>query len=296
MRSRVTRVALYASPFVLAALAALAYFSLAPRNSAAQTGSVQVAGSETMRAVVTACAEDFMARNPKADVIVKGGGSGDGIAAMLHGIVDIGMMSRDLTQRERDFAQSKGIVLSISDFGLDGITIVVDRSNAIADLTLDQLQGIFAGKIRNWRELGGTDAEILPFARAAGSGTASMFDDRVLHGGPYGPGIQRLSTNEAIVSDVAKQAGAIGYASLGALRTGGERIRIVPLRIAPDEQAVAPTADAVRAGRYPLIRVLHLATPGRPTGATKAFLDFCTGAAAQPLLQNAGYVSLAPAQ
>ena len=78
------------------------------------SGSVQIAGSETMRSVVTTCAEEFMTRNPQSDVIVKGGGSGDGIAALLHELVDIGMASRDLTARERDYAASQGIRLAVT--------------------------------------------------------------------------------------------------------------------------------------------------------------------------------------
>lgn len=137
MRSSVTRLVLYASPFLLAALGAVFYFSLPSRDSAAtQSGSVQVAGSETMRAVMTACAEDFMTRHPQSDIVVKGGGSGDGIAALLHGMIDIGMTSRELSQRERDYAQSKGIDVAISELALDGITIVVNRANPLLRLIL----------------------------------------------------------------------------------------------------------------------------------------------------------------
>ena len=162
------------------------YFAQPHDETASQSGSVQVLGSESMRPAVTACAEDFMTRNPDADVIVKGGGSGDGVAALLHGLVDIGMTSRELSQRERDYAAGRGFEVSVFPMALDGVTVVVNRANPVTTLGIDQLREIFTGKIRNWRELEGADGEIMPFARAAGSGTASLFGERALGEEDYG--------------------------------------------------------------------------------------------------------------
>ena len=297
MRSSVTRLVLYASPFLLAALGAVFYFSLPSRDSAAtQSGSVQVAGSETMRAVMTACAEDFMTRHPQSDIVVKGGGSGDGIAALLHGMIDIGMTSRELSQRERDYAQSKGIDVAISELALDGITIVVNRANPIAALDLAQLRDIFAGNVGNWKEFESRDTDIVPIARAPGSGTASLFDERVMDGKTYGASVQRQPTNEAIVADVAARPGAIGYTSLGAARSAGDRVKVIALQTKAQAAPVMPSPDAIRSGQYPLTRALYLGTAGKPASTTKTFLDFCLGASAQPLLQRAGYVGIARAQ
>jgi phosphate transport system substrate-binding protein len=131
-RSVVVRSAFYTTPVLLVAIVGLLYLGSGTQSSNLQTGSVQVVGSETMRPVVTACAEEFMARNPQADIVVKGGGSGDGIAAVLHGVVDLGMTSRDLSSRERDYAASRGIEISAVGLALDGITVVVNRANAVA--------------------------------------------------------------------------------------------------------------------------------------------------------------------
>jgi phosphate transport system substrate-binding protein len=290
-RNGILRLALYATPICLAALAGLLYFTGGTKNSALQTGSVQVVGSETMRPVVTTCAADFMTRNPQADIIVRGGGSGDGIAALLHGMVDVGMTSRDLSRRERDFAVSKGIEISVSELALDGITVIVNRASAVTALNLGQLRDIFAGKIRSWRELEGGDADILAFARAAGSGTASLFDDRVLGEESYAASVQRMPTNEAIVAEVATRPGAIGYTGLGALRSAGDRVKAVALRTDSQPAPVAPTSETIQSGHYPLTRTLYFATAGKPSGTAKAFLDFCSSASGQVLLQRAGYVA-----
>jgi phosphate transport system substrate-binding protein len=266
------------------------YFAQPRDDAASQSGSVQVLGSESMRPAVTACAEDFMTRNPDADIIVKGGGSGDGVAALLHGLVDIGMTSRELSQRERDYAGGRGFEVSVFPMALDGVTVVVNRANPVATLSIDQLREIFTGKIANWRELEGFDGEIMPFARAAGSGTASLFGERALGEGEYGPSVQRLPTNEAIVAEVAARRGAIGYAGLGALRVGGDRVRAVALTAGAEP--VNATPETIIAGTYPLSRTLFLATAGPPLGTAKAFVDFCLSPNGQALFQRAGYVTM----
>jgi phosphate transport system substrate-binding protein len=289
--SSISRLIGFASLVAFAGLAI--FFSLGEGQTAATTGSVQVTGSETMRPLVAACAEEFMTRNPRADVIVKGGGSGDGAAAILHGIADIGMMSRDLTQRERDYAASKGIELAEHQLARDGVTVIVNRTSKVATLDLDQLQGIFSGRIRNWREIGGDDAEIIAFGRAVGSGTASLFADRVLKGALYAPSVTQLPTNEAIVAEVALRPGGIGYTSLGALKSARNSVKPLALRIDEQPQPSTPSADEVRSGRYPLVRTLHLIGPRRSTDTASAFVDFCLSPASQALVRKAGFIAIA---
>ena len=279
-----------AAALILVGAGAYRHFGAGGQSSAAPVGSVQVVGSESMHPSVTACAEDFMTRNPQADVIVKGGGSGDGVAALLHGITDIAMASRELTQREREYAHTNSIELAVFSVAQDGISIIVNRANPVADLSLSQLRDIFAGRLRNWADLGTAPGEILPFARAAGSGTALMFGERILGTEPYVASAQRLPTNEAIVSDVASRPESIGYTDLGALKHGGDRVRAVALRADDQSPPVVATPETIVSGHYPLSRRLTLVTAGTPLGTAKAFIDFCSSAAGQALFQRAGFV------
>jgi phosphate transport system substrate-binding protein len=290
----VVRLVLYATPLCVAAVAVALSLSRARESSALHDDSVQIVGSETIRPVVAACAEEFMTRNPQADIVVRGGGSGDGIAALLHGIVDIGMTSRHLSSREREYAVANGIDVSVFELALDGITVIVNRANTVPALDLGQLRSIFAGRIRNWRELGGAAVDILVFARAAGSGTASLFGERVLGDDSYADSTLYLPTNEAIAAEVAALPGAIGYSSLGAMRRAGDQIKVVALRADAHSVPVSPTSDTVRSGSYPLTRTLYLSAAGEPSGTVKAFLDFCSSASGQTLLQRAGYVGIEP--
>jgi phosphate transport system substrate-binding protein len=283
-----------AAALILVGAGAYLYFGAGGESSAAPIGSVQLVGSESMRPSVTACAEDFMTRNPQADVIVRGGGSGDGVAALLHGITDIAMASRELTQREREYARSNSIELAVFSVAQDGISIIVNRANPATDLSLSQLREIFAGRLRNWGDLGTAPREILPIARAAGSGTALMFGERILGEEPYAASVQRLPTNEAIVSEVASRPESIGYTDLGALKHGGDRVRAIALRADDQSPPVVATPEAIVSGHYPLSRRLTLVTAGNPLGTAKAFIDFCSSAAGQALFQRAGFVAAKP--
>jgi phosphate transport system substrate-binding protein len=287
----ILRLALYMAPILIAALIAIFYFGSGPAGSTSHSGSVQVSGSETMRPAVTACAEDFMMRYPQADVIVRGGGSGDGVAALLHGLVDIAMASRELSKRERDYANARGIELTAVPLALDGVTIIAHRNGAVGALNLSQVQAIFAGRISNWRELEGPDTVIHAFARAEGSGTASLFGERVMSEARYAASVQRLPTNEAIVAEVAKRPGAIGYTGLGALR-GSNLVQAVALRRDLLSAPVAVDAETVRSRQYPLVRALSFVSAGHLSGTAKAFLDACLSPRGQALFQRAGYVGM----
>jgi phosphate transport system substrate-binding protein len=285
---------LSATPLILACVGALFYSGGREELAASLTGSVQAVGSESMRPSVTACAEDFMTRNPQTDVIVKGGGSGDGVAALLHGIADVAMASRELSEREREYARSKEIELALFPLALDGVSIIVNRANPITDLSLAQLRELFSGRLRSWDELGSDQGEILLFARPPGSGTALMFGERVLGEEAYAASVRHLPTNEAIVAAVATQRGGIGYTDLGALKRGGDRIKPVALRLHSQSFAVTATPESVSSGHYPLSRRLILITAGAPLGTAKAFIDFCLSPSGQALLQSAGFITANP--
>ena len=259
-----------------------------------QAGSVQLKGSETLRPLLTMCAEDFMARHPHIDVMVQGGGSGTGIAALLQGTVDIGMASRALSDKEQQYAARQGLAVRTFDVALDGITVVVHADNPVEVLTLGQLREIFTGSLQSWQDVGGVPQAIIALSRMAGSGTAELFRQRVLGGAEYGGTVQQMPTNEAIVTAVASQPWAIGYTGFGAVRMARGRVKLVPLQSSPQVSPVAPTPETIRAQSYPLARLLHLYTATEPTGSVKEFIDFCRSPRGQELVQKAGYLAVVP--
>lgn len=264
-------------------------------NRASQhAGSVVIKGSETMQPLVTQCAEAFMSTHPHADVVVQGGGSGTGIAALLQGTVDIGMASRGLSDKERDFASRNGASLQEHPIAMDGIALVVHRDNPLAQLSLEQLRKIFTGQIRTWPEVGGARGEMVVLARMTSSGTSALFRQRVLADEPYADSVQQMPTNAAIVAEVTNQPLAIGYSGLEAVHTAREQVRVVALQETPPASPVLPMLETIRSGAYPLARTLHFYTAGIPSGLTQEFIHFCRSSQGQQLVRKAGFVAFEP--
>lgn len=290
----VARIAAFALPSGLALMLAVWLLAGTPTEPTAPTGSLQVVGSETMRPLITACAEAFMTVYPKTDVIVRGGGSGDGVAALLHGMVDVGMTSRALSPKELEFAAARAIGLVVADVALDGIAIIVHRSNPVRQLDLEQLRRIYAGEVSHWEILAGTGGQIRTVGRAAGSGTAALFAERVLGGSAESGTAQLMPTNEAVVAEVAAHPGAIGYTGLGAIRHATDRVVFVAIGATSQAAPELPTAAAVRAGGYPISHRLALVAAAPASDVAAAFIAHCTGQAGQAMAQRAGYVDIAP--
>ena len=156
----------------------------------------------------------------------------------------------------------------------DGIAVVVNNANPVKDMTLEQIRGIFNGKIRNWKELGGADHEITVVSREAGSGTRSSFEKIVKDVSLTKDAIIQDS-NGTIRETVIMDANAIGYLSHGLLN---EKLKAVTV------QGISCTTEEVVAGRYPLVRPVYLLTKGEPMGACKAFIDYVCSAEGQNCL------------
>jgi phosphate transport system substrate-binding protein len=264
-------------------------------TQAPETGSVQVVGSETVRPLAEACASQFMDQHPESTVVVRGGGSGDGIAAVLQGVTEIGMASRDASAEERKAASGKGIELTEFDLAMDGIAVIINNNNPMAgELELSQLRELFAApKPPNWKELNGLDKEILMYARGGSSGTSTVFQKKAMGGREYSPLVHRLLDNDAIVAAVATHPDAIGYTSLSALKHARNKVKVVALRANPQTTHVLPTAETVRSGAYPLARTLHLYTAGKPTGTVKSFIKACQDMGNEGLADKVGYIPMA---
>jgi phosphate transport system substrate-binding protein len=276
----------------LAIILAVSLLTSCQERLPAYTGSVQLKGSETLRPLLIMCAEDFMSRRPHVDVIVQGGGSGVGIAALLHGMVDVAMASRELTDKERQYADRQGLKVQTFDLAFDGIALVVHPNNPVEALTIEDLRDIFAGVRQSWQDANGAPHPITALSRAAGSGTALLFRQRVFGDGDDGGIAQQMPTNEAVVAEVSSRLWAIGYTSFGAVQTARGRVKTVALQSSPQAPAVAPTPETIRERSYPLARILHLYTASEPTGVTRDFIDFCLSPRGQELVRKAGYLPM----
>jgi phosphate transport system substrate-binding protein len=251
---------------------------------AARAGTVTVKGSDTMVILAQRWAEEFMKKNATSKVQVTGGGSGTGLAALINGTTDIAMSSRPMKEGESDKLRTRfnstGNEVAVAK---DGVTFYVHESNTLDALTLEQLRGIYLGDITNWKEVGGPDAPIIVYSRENSSGTYVFVKDNLLNGEDFTPSAQTLPGTAAVVNAVSKEKHGIGYG--GAAYAKG----IKELKVKQGAEAIAPSAENIKTGKYPLSRDLYFYLRGKPAGEVKSFIDFALSPEGQQLVQKVGY-------
>ncbi len=248
-------------------------------------GVVNVAGSDTMVNLSQAWAEAYAEVDPNVMVTVKGGGSGNGIAALINGTTDIANSSREIKPEEIEQAQAAGVNPVTTEVARDGLAIVVNTGNTVADISKDDLGKVYRGEITNWKDLGGADAEIVLLGRDSSSGTYGFVQDEVVgKDNLYAKSMRNLQSSQAIVDETAKNPNAIGYVGLGY-----ESTTVKPLTV----DGVEATVDTVLDASYPLSRPLNMISNGEPVGAAKSYIDWILGADGQKIVADQGFVPLA---
>ncbi len=282
MRSFVSR------SFILAALCTLV-IGVVSAVPAFAGKAITVKGSDTMVILGQRWAEKFMNANAGQVIMVTGGGSGTGIAALINGTTDICQSSRAMKQDEklklRDRFQTMGVEVPVAK---DGLSVYVHISNPVQSLTLDQLRDVYLGTVTNWKQLGGKDATIILYGREGSSGTYGFFKEHVLGGRDFSARVQTLPGTAAVVNAVSKDPNGIGYG--GAAYAKG--VRDLGIQQDAKSPAVMPSAATVHDGSYPLSRLLYFYLRKKPEGDTKKFVDWVLSPDGQKLATAVGYFPL----
>lgn len=293
MRKGIARFAVLFLLLILAACDSGQKESL-PSQQGGKSGNqkmVSVKGSDTMVHLTSAWAEQFMKQSSDTQVSVTGGGSGTGIAALLNGTTDICASSREIQKKEKDLATQKKIDLVEHVVARDGLAIIVNPANPVAELSLEQLRKIFTGVYSNWKEVGGADMPIIVLSRESSSGTFVFFQEFVLNKADYTPRARLLAGTSALVQSVASDAGAVAYVGLAFALEAKATVKMTPVKSVAESPAVLPSEETVRAGKYPVARPLYLYTAGAASPSVKSFVDFALSPAGQKIVQETGYVS-----
>lgn len=245
--------------------------------AAGLSGSVTLAGSTSMEKLTNALAESFMEKH--SDVTIQGEftGSSAGVEALLGGQADIGNASRALTEDEK----GKGVIENI--VAIDGIAVVTNPANTVADLTKEQLISIYNGTITNWSELGGEDQPVVVIGREAGSGTRSAFEEilELKDGCKYS---NELDSTGAVVAKAASTPGSIGYVSLDVI---DDSVKAFTL------ESVEANAENIKSGSYFLSRPFVMATKGEigeQSELIKAVFDYIFSAEGTELVKAVGLI------
>jgi phosphate transport system substrate-binding protein len=246
---------------------------------------ITVKGSDTMVILAQKWAELYLKNNKNTVVQVTGGGSGVGITALINGTTDIANSSRPMKQTEMDKLKSRYNTLGVEiKCAKDGVTIFLNDANKVSELTLKQLSDIYTGKIRNWKELGGADAEIRLYGRENSSGTYVFFHDEVVKA-DYSSNVQSLPGTAAVVNAVKKDVNGIGYG--GAAYAVG--VKHAYVKKDANSKAFVPSAESIAKNDYPITRYLYMYLRNRPTGETKKYVDWILGAEGQSIVTEVGY-------
>lgn len=253
---------------------------------------ISVKGSDTMVHLTSSWAEQFMSQFPDTQVSVTGGGSGTGIAALLNGTTDICASSREIQDKEKELALQKKIDLVEHAVARDGLAIIVNPANPVAELSMEQIRKIFTGEYANWKDVGGEDLPIIVLSRESSSGTFVFFQEFVLNKADYTPKARLLAGTSALVQSVAADQGAIAYVGLAFALEAKATVKMLPVQSAEGTPAVLPSDETVRAGKYPVARPLYLYTNGSSSPEVKAFIDFCLSDAGQKIVTETGYISV----
>ncbi len=255
---------------VMAAVALLALVAVAASGCSGGGSTIITGGSTTVQPLSEKWAAAFMAQNSGVDITVQGGGSSAGVKGAADGTLDIGAASRDVKAEE----MSANPDLVVYRVAADGVAIVVHPSNTLENLSLSDVQAIFAA---------GSNDEWTVINREEGSGTREVFETLVMNGVEVAADAEFLPSNGAVKQKVAGTKNAIGYISLGYVDSSVKALKI---------DGVVCNEDNVLNGSYKVMRYLNYITKGEATGVVKEYIDYCLSAAGQQMAADEGYIKI----
>jgi phosphate transport system substrate-binding protein len=240
------------------------------------SGSLKISGGTAHIPVMKAAAQNIMTGNAGITISIAGGGSGVGIKQVGEGLVDIGNSGRKPSE-----AELKKHALKMHRWAIDGVGVVVNPDNPIKSLSTAQLKDIYAGKLTNWKAVGGPDKSINIYTRDNASGTRAVFWKKALSKSDISAKAHFAASNGAMKTAVAQDPYAIGYVSVGHIDQSTAPVAI---------DGVAPTLDNVKEGRYKVARGLYSNTKGDPEGLAKKFIDYLYSAEGQKIVSEKGFI------
>lgn len=263
----------------LLTLAALSVAIVLP----AQAQKLVIKGSDTLGAkLVPMVAEEYRAANPGVSFEIAAEGSTTGITAIIDGTADIGMSSRRARPTELSGGAAKGKTLKPIIVCYDGMAVIANENNPLADLSKRQIEQIFTGDVTDWSAVGGKAGTISVYTRNTSSGTYSDWKDLAMKKRDYAPSSQKMAGNEQIAAEVAKNPNGIGYVGLAYINAPG--IKVISI------EGGTPTKESVLSKKYPYARPNFFYTNGDATGETAKFIEYMLGEKGQAIVGKVGFI------
>ena len=246
-----------------------------------------IKGSDTVLPLSQSEAEAFGKQDAGARLIVTGGGSGTGITAMMDGNTDIAMSSRKIKLDERMALESAKKPFKEVIVAHDALGVIVHQDNKVNKLTREQLEGIFTGKISNWKDLGGDDMKIVVYSRETSSGTYEFFKEHVMNKKNYASSVLNMPATGGIIESVSETKGAIGYVGLAYFE---KTVKPVQVSFDQGKTFVEPSMENAKNLSYPITRPLYYYYLSSDEANVKPFIDFVLSGEGQKIVESVGYV------
>ncbi|HLW30883.1 MAG TPA: PstS family phosphate ABC transporter substrate-binding protein [Aequorivita sp.] len=248
-----------------------------------------IKGSDTTLPLSQQEAEAYIKLNPSASITVTGGGSGVGLSSLLAGTTDIAQSSRKIKFLERQKLMDAGKSFKEVIIAYDALAIVVNPQNKVKNLTREQLEDIFTGKITNWKQVGGEDLKIVPYSRETSSGTYEFFRESVLKNKNYMNGIMSMPATGSIIQSIGQTKGAIGYVGLAYLNSS---VRAINVSYDAGKTFVVPSMANAQNKSYPIVRPLYYYYLQKTESKVKPFIDFILSTVGQKIVSEVGFIKV----
>ena len=246
--------------------------------------NITINGSTTVLPIAQKIAEAYMKQNPDIKMSISGGGSGNGIKALIDSSTDIANSSRFIKDDEVKLAIEKNIYPVPFAVAYDCIVPVIHPTNTLTNITMEQLKNIYLGNIKNWKEIGGPDRPMVVISRDTSSGTYEVWEEKVMKKENVFPGALLQASSGAVAQAVSKNKNAIGYIGIGYINKDVTALTV---------NGIKGSVESTLNGTYPISRPLYMFTPGWPKGAVLDFINFVLNPdKGQKYVNEAGFVPL----
>lgn len=267
----------------------LVIMAILPQLYSQSSVNCKIKGSDTCLPLTQKEAEVFMKKSSGSSIMVTGGGSGVGFAALQNGNTDIAQASRSMKMDEKMKLTDAGKKFIETIIAYDALAVIVNPSNKVSQLTRQQMESIYTGKITNWKEVGGDDMPIVLYSRESSSGTFEFFKEHVLNKKNFATTALLMPATGAIVQSVSQTKGAIGYIGLAYLEP-----TVKALKVSYDNGVtfIAPSMENAINKSYPITRPLYYYYLNTTEKSIKPYLDFVLSPEGQKIVKEVGYVPL----
>ena len=264
----------------------ISIFAIFFLNSVPNISTQRIKGSDTLLPLTQKLSEEYISAHPSTKITVTGGGTGVGISSILENTTDIAMASRQIKFGEK--MKTRKAKRNLSEFivAYDALAVIINPDNPVSRLTRQQLEGIFRGKITNWKQVGGKDMRIVVYSRESSSGTYEFFKESVLENKNYMSSILSMPATGAIIQSVKQTPGAIGYVGLAYLTP-----QVKPVAISYDNMPYTlPSLQNAIDKKYPIVRPLYFYYDAANAKAIAPFIKYIESEAGRNIILKSGFI------